>query len=153
MYKITFVTEPEFKINKDKRTVACYAKIRINGLSNHFRGFTKGHDYETENYDIENFILGDLYSHGLIPYNYPKSFFVSAVAKCSNDDVFNESLGKHIAETKLRVYIYNIMRNINCSALKYIKQLEDRCTDAVIKTKFLLDRENNHLKELIDETY
>lgn len=153
MYKITFVTDPQFKINKDKNTVACYAKVKITGLDEHFALKTKGCAFNDDNVNLETFVIGDLYTQGIIPYNTTRPFFISEQATCSDMDFFREDLGKHIAETKLRIKLYKIMDKINCSVLKYINQLDSKRSDAVIKTNFLLDRERKHLKELINETY
>jgi hypothetical protein len=129
------MSQPTYIVKKDDGVIIC--KIT-----------TKG------NWDI----FHNLYS-GFITTKIRKKFSIhwiddpitfTTVSKHHKSDVWNEALGKHIAESKCKKKIYNFYKRIYKTALEEIMNTDikdlTRCVDNLT---FCEDREEKHFKDLI----
>lgn len=154
MYKLTFVGLDNkvqkdnrvvtFKVNKEKRIVTCIEKVYCNGFT------------EFIGRSCEQYVINKLRKTGTITrkahYIDEIYFTVTGQAFCDPSDKFNESTGKKIAETRARIEVYKIMKEINSYIAEYIKELNIKLEKAEEKTKFLLSREIDHERNLVRET-
>lgn len=153
MYKFTFVNtrnipgsseRSKFIVDKQKRTVVCISNVILNNIDDMF------------GYDMVIYITKKLKKSKLIPSNcyYLDDFSmqVIGIAKCDPSDEFDESIGKKIAETRMRQHVYSLMERINFYCEEYISMLKTKLDFAKEKTNFLKSREMDHCKDLIYST-
>lgn len=141
MYKFSFIDEPKYKINAKKGTVTCIQKCRLSDFSNFLNDGKSILIPATIIRKLKKVFKDD-------SYNTSKEYIFSATAHCNPEDKFDESIGKKIAQTKMRLKVYNRMRDINDVLLDEIKRLSNNYNYASEKTDFLIQREKSHLKEL-----
>lgn len=153
MYKFTFTNvknipgsseRSKFVVDKEKRTVVCISNVVLNNIENMF-GF-----------DMVIYITQKLRKDKLIPNNCyyidGVSIHVIGIAKCDPSEEFDESIGKKIAETRMRQHVYELMERINLHAEEYLSMLKTKLDFAKEKTQFLKFREIDHCKKLIWST-
>lgn len=141
MYKFSFIDEPKYKVNVKKGTVTCIQKCRLSDFSNFLN--------DGKSILIPTTIIGKLKKvFKDDSYNTSKEYIFSATAHCNPEDKFDESIGKKIAQTKMRLKVYNRMRDVNDVLLNEITRLSNNYNYASEKTDFLIQREKKHLKEL-----
>ncbi len=165
MYKLTFVNEHGnivgkddrvmFNINKEKRKIACIMHVRINGLSKYL-DYNGDNDTITINYNLERYIMDRL-----VEYHYVNPKYCDldnlviqlvGIATCDENDTFDETVGKRIAESKARLEAYKLMERINKFCEEYIYFMKLRLDLAEEKTNFLKSRELAHIRKLVQET-
>jgi len=74
----------------------------------------------------------------------------TAVSKHHKSDVWNETLGKHIAESKCKKKIYNFYKRLYITILKEIMDTDIKNFARYIDNlAFCEDREEKHFKDLI----
>ena len=84
----------------------------------------------------------------LVSINARKTF--TAVARLHRIDVWNETLGKHIAESKCKKKIYNFYKRLYKTILCEITNTDIKdLVRYVDNLTFCEDREENHFKDLI----
>ena len=154
MYKLTFVgldnktvndnRRVAFMVNKENGIVTCIAKV----YCNRFPEFI-GRSYE-------QYVINKLRKTGTITkkaYYMDEIYFtVTGQAFCDPSDKFDETVGKRIAETRARMEVYKIMREINSYISEYVKDLACKLEKAKEKTDFLWFREVDHERKLVRQT-
>lgn len=165
MYKLTFVNEHGnivgkddrvmFNINKEKRKVACIMHVIVNGLSKYL-DYNGDDDTVPRNYNLERYIVDRLIEYHYINlkhYNLGRLVIqLVGVATCDENDTFDETVGKRIAESKARLEAYKLMERINKFCEEYIYFMKLRLNLAEEKTNFLKSRELAHVRKLVQET-
>ena len=153
MYKLTFTDEfghiPDdkhrvmFNVNRKKNKIACIAHVMVKNFHDYFDA-----DNEWTNWDINRYILKRLKDYNIInkkAHNLEETVIqVVGIAQCDPSDEFDEAYGKHIAETRARRKVYEIMKYINKFVTEYINMLSFKLSISVEKTNFLLAREAQH---------
>ena len=161
MYKLTFTDEkgyiPDdskrvtFKVNEKKRKVACIAYVTITNFHDFY-----DHSKERYNLDLDQYVLNRLKDYGIVnkksTWLYETIIRVVGISMCDPNDEFNEDLGKHIAETRARRQVYDIMNLMNKFVAEYINYLSLRLEIAKEKTHFLKFREIDHERNLVRST-
>ena len=154
MYKLTFVgldnkiqednRRVTFKTNKEKGIVTCVARVRCNNFPE-FIGRSG-----------ELYVVKKLRKTGIIKqkaYYMDEIYFtVIGQAFCDPSDKFDEAVGKRIAETRARMEVYRIMKEINSYIAEYITDLSAKLEEAKEKTNFLWFREVDHERNLVRQT-
>lgn len=165
MYKLTFVNEHGnivgkdnkvmFNINKEKRKIACIMHVKVNGLPKYL-DYNGDDDGFPGNYNLERYIIDRLVEyHYINPKYYDLERLVIqlvGVATCDENDTFNETIGKRIAESRARLEAYTLMERINKFCEEYICFMKLRLNLAEEKTSFLKSREIDHIRKLVQET-
>lgn len=77
-----------------------------------------------------------------------KEFKVNAETQVNPEDVYDETIGRHIAETKARSKVYKIMSIIMSELEKYYRQANDSIIKMSSKSNYLYNREKNHLNDI-----
>lgn len=139
MYKIKFIGNPKFNTKNNK--VVCVQRVGINGLSYYTAGYPV-------NKDFINLLMREFKKHGLKIKRIKGQFVVTGTALCHENDNFDLVKGKHIAQTRMRLECYKIMKVIHKAMDLYIYRLSVKNEFAKDKTDFLIEREINHLKKL-----
>ena len=79
-----------------------------------------------------------------------ESLTFTAVVRHHKSDVWNETLGKHIAESKCKKKIYNFYKRLYKTILEEITNTDIKdLTRYVDNLEFCEDREEKHFKDLI----
>lgn len=159
MYKFTFINEqggiPEndkraqFNINEKKRTIACILRVRASGFDS-----LSSSGFHFLN-DLEEYIVKKLKKYGYYcngDYISACTFTFVGKAYCEPSDKFNVEVGKHIAETRARLQVYEMMELINKIIKQYIKELQHHITLMEERTHFLKFREIDHERTLVRNT-
>lgn len=154
MYKLTFVgldnkipdnnRRVTFKVNKKKGIVTCIAKVYCNRFP------------EFIGRSCEQYVIKRLRKTGIITQ---KAYYINEIyftvigqAFCDPSDKFDETVGKRIAETRARMEVYRIMKEINSFIAEYITDLSAKLEEAKEKTNFLWFREVDHERNLVRQT-
>lgn len=77
------------------------------------------------------------------------SFTVVGKAKCHGADVFDEALGKSIAEGKAKCKMFNKASAIFSEIGRNVNKIVDGCDDETYRYGDLANRENDHVNSLI----
>lgn len=88
--------------------------------------------------------------------------FTEGMAKCRKDDRYDSLLGERLAESRAKQHIYRFFKNLTAKLEKYYQEILFGGENKVVndtkhgivgcnkKYQRLLEREENHFKELID---
>lgn len=165
MYKLTFTNEygnkaqddnrAIFRVNRKKHKVACILHVTIEGFNEHY-----AHNKEYYNWDLDHYIAQRLRDYNIIKkdnhvhriYLDGHVFSFVGIAICDPNDEFNEEIGKHIAETRARKQVYQLMEYINRFTKEYIDKMTESLNKAIEKTHFLKFREIDHERNLVRAT-
>ena len=130
------MSQPTYIVKKDDEVIIC--KITTQGSMKGFKNIW-------ESYYLQNKLRKKLH----ISFVENKVTFTAAV-RHHKSDVWNETLGKRIAESKCKKKIYNFYKRLYNTILTEIinTDIKDlaRYVDNLI---FCEDREENHFKDLI----
>ena len=131
--KLTF-KETKYYVNKEKKTIVCLLSFEVK--------------------DPENFIeerLIALAINKLYRDKYPWEFTSKGLAKCSDDDTFDEVLGKRIAESKAKKAAYKIAMRIRYAVMEQLSKLVDKNNAIYDNLKKNVQNEHEHLDKLLGE--
>lgn len=78
-------------------------------------------------------------------------FEVVGIAKCHNDDKFDEDLGKRISESRASIKAYSTAKRYMASWMKLINDHVDQSKTDMVRLNDLLDKETNHYDSIIGE--
>lgn len=116
--------------------------------------------------NTSDFIINGIYGSGVLNnietrltqggYDYDfvtnvicgKEFKVTAETQVNPRDVYDESIGRHIAETKARSKVFKIMSIIMSELEKYYRQANAEIAKMSNKSSYLYNREKNHLNDI-----
>ena len=116
--------------------------------------------------NTSDFIINGIYGSGVLNnietrltqggYDYDfvtnvicgREFKVTADTQVKPEDVYDENIGRHIAETKARSKVYKIMTIIMSELEKYYRQANDSISKMSSKSNYLYTREKNHLNDI-----
>lgn len=130
------MSQPTYIVKKDDGVIIC--KITTQGNMENFKSIW-------ESYDVQNKFRKKLH----ISWVGDKIDF-TAVVRHHKSDVWNETLGKHIAESKCKKKIYNFYKRLYKTILEEIIETDIRdLTRYVDNLTFCEDREEKHFKDLI----
>ncbi|WP_296864533.1 hypothetical protein [uncultured Methanobrevibacter sp.] len=90
-----------------------------------------GYDYD--------FIINVIYGH---------YFNVTAKTQLRPEDEYDETIGRHIAETKARTKAFKIVNIITEELAKYYSQANEDMSKMNAKFNYLHEREKNHLNDV-----
>lgn len=76
------------------------------------------------------------------------AFTVRGKARCADDDEFDFSVGKRLAETRASMKVYSRVGKMYRNILNEIERTLDTVTSDAMRVKLLLDNEAKHLYEL-----
>lgn len=128
------MSQPTYIIKKDDGVIIC--KITTKGNMNNVAFYKHG-------------LSRKIYKRFHIGYVDSKITFTSVV-KHHKSDVWNETLGKHIAESKCKKKIYNFYKRLYKTILEEIIETDIKdLTRYVDNLTFCEDREEKHFKDLI----
>ena len=136
--------EKKLFVNEDKRTVACQLRSCIK-IPEKYKFLL----YEDSTFN--DFLCAN---KNVIPDYDDEVLYVNTtgVAKCSEDDDFNQAIGEMIAITKAQTSVFNMAKNIFTAMLKAIADLYVEDLDILIKSnKRSADNCNNHIQEIFDD--
>ena len=126
--KLRFYQEPNYMINKEKGVVICILEC----------GFDQSIFNPLESY-------GFISTKNIFPY-----WKVKGIAKLHPDDVFNETIGRRIAESKAKQKAYKKGANILSSM---VKNFDRASTELIYTIHFLSEKESfevEHYNTLVD---
>lgn len=123
--KVQF-NETKFVVNEEKKTVTCVINAQVTT--------TSGQD---------EVVYCEFSGNSLT-----KPYLSIGVAKCSDDDKFNEELGKRIAESRAKAKVYEEGMSRIKQILKYIDIFGTDAQDQIEKLKGYWAKEKDHLDEL-----
>lgn len=128
-----FIMDKKFIVNKDKGIVICKLLYGI--------------DFTYKLFD--DFIDRRLYSKKFPDVDCNLDFTVVGKAKCHGNDVFDETLGKSIAEGKAKCKMFNKISAIFSEIGRNVNKIVDGCNDETYRYGDLANRENSHVNNLI----
>ena len=137
--KKTFVTfdTPKYIVNKESKVTVCIIDCSWNNKS-------------TVISDIWIRKVCNIIEDKFPEYNRP-SFKVVGVARCSENDTYNEIVGKRIAESKAKAEAFNKIWKLLSATTKAIKEeLNNNDAMIAINCKVACDSEIEHIKFLSD---
>lgn len=120
------ITKRDFKVDEVNRVVICtiHFGLQFHKLSN------------------------DLYMTLRSALGYQENFKVKAIAKCNIKDLFDETRGKHIAETRAKAKMYKLASELYNEAATELKEFCNNCLDLAESCAYVQQAEENHIKEL-----
>ena len=119
--------QPVYYINKEKRTVVCTIEASF------------------DSYDLRELDPDFLYSNN--------TFYARGITKCKEPDVFNEEIGKRLAESKAKMQAYKKAFKFLDSFKKNLnKKFEIITSTQVDYLSPLLAKEEKHFKKLLSAT-
>ena len=77
-----------------------------------------------------------------------KEFTVTAETQVKPEDIYDESIGRHIVETKARTKVFKIMTIVTSELEKYYRQANEAIAKLNAKSTYLYNREKNHLNDI-----
>lgn len=116
--------------------------------------------------NTSDFIINGIYGSGVLNnietrltqggYDYDfvtnvicgREFKVTADTQVKPEDVYDENIGRHIAETKARSKVFKIMSIIMSELEKYYRQANAEIAKMSNKSSYLYTREKNHLNDI-----
>ena len=116
--------------------------------------------------NTSDFIINGIYGSGVLnnietrlmqggyDYNFVTNvicgheFKVTANTQVNPEDIYDETIGRHIAETKARSKVYKIMTIIMSELEKYYRQANESIAKMSSKSNYLYNREKNHLNDI-----
>ena len=129
------MSQPTYIVKKDDGVIIC--KITTQGNWENFHNLYSG------------YIITKIRKK--FPINWvDESLTFTAVSKHHKSDVWNETLGKHIAESKCKTKIYNFYKRLYKTILDEIVRTDiEDMTRYVDNLTFCELREDKHFKDLI----
>ena len=129
------ITQTKFYVNASQGIVVCVLQVNMQ--------LRKHPSYET--FDEDSFMKK-------LPFvSRQGTFEVKGISKCNVDDVFNEELGKRIAESRAKSKAYTIAAKVyECLSDDLLKESE-ALTESMAACLFAGDVEDDHIKELIGQ--
>ena len=106
------IRQTTFDVNEEERTVKCILRCTLYA-----------------NNRILDFLLDEIIHKFGIPWIYG-TFEVEGTAKCHKNDIFSETVGKKIAESKAKIKLYNKTMRIMDRVLRLVDKLQDEFIDS-----------------------
>ena len=128
-------SEPKYIVNKEKKTVVCLLKVEPEMSP-------RGTHYWDDSRWYSNKFNTDCMG----------KFQAKGVAKCSEDDEFNEQLGKRIAESKAKKQGFAIASQIMETVFDKLVKEVNQLGEWAFNCKKAYWHENEHINYLIKET-
>lgn len=127
------IRESKFHINRGSKTVVCVLDVNL----------------QLQSHPAWDVIFRDYWKHLPFIKNYG-DFKVRGIARCSDDDIFDEDKGRKIAESRAKARAYDIACKvylaISNSLDKYGKEIENTLGACVMAKEV----EEAHIEELIN---
>lgn len=73
---------------------------------------------------------------------------VIGMAKCNPSDIFDETIGKRIAESRAKIKMFKMLERINAKCADKFAYYQSRCVDRVYDCNDMVQTEKAHLFEL-----
>ncbi len=133
------VMKKVFKVNKEKKTVVCIIECNTGiGRDNKLLGIALELDAKIRKVNnVKIHPMGE--------------FTVLGVAKCHNEDSFDEIKGKRIAESRAKKNAYNIAYHFWKNFSKALSNFKDKCDARADACDIAEMIERNHIEELLKQ--
>jgi translation elongation factor EF-4 len=127
------IEETEYHVDKENKVVLCTLHVHTQ-LFKHPAWISISRDFFVKRFPF-------------IEYN--GEFIVKAKARCNKEDVFDEVIGKRIAESRAKVKAYNIASRMWECITKAMNELALQCNTTMVACAKAEIIEREHVKELI----
>ena len=131
--KTNIQTSPKFVVNKEEGVVVCIMEVTTAHTDSASFGFSSTKIQETKAPKV---------------YNVYRTFTVIGKAKCCPSDVFDEAIGRRIAESRAKSKAFKIIKNVWRNIAQAFYNEYNKAMEMHKNCESMEKFELNHVKEL-----